>query len=96
MCGKLHITLEQKTGNNIIQSFCSSVLFWDIPVTKLPPKPSSETIKEEETFYKEETFYTPSDVPQTSKHQDLCWKPLIKVLYTNTEQKEKLDTARIP
>lgn len=90
MCGKLHITLEQKIGNNIVQSFCSSILFWDIPITKLPQQSSSETTEEDETFY------TPPDAPHTSKHQDLCWKPLIKVLYTSTEQKEKLDTARIP
>ncbi|NWR63289.1 WDR63 protein, partial [Bucorvus abyssinicus] len=50
-----------------------SILFWDIPVTKLPQQPSSEKIKEEETFY------TPPNVPHTSKPQDLCWKPLIKI-----------------
>ncbi|KFO83694.1 WD repeat-containing protein 63, partial [Buceros rhinoceros silvestris] len=50
-----------------------SILFWDIPVTKLPQQSSSETIEEEETFY------TLPDAPHTSKHQDLCWKPLIKI-----------------
>uniref|UniRef100_A0A8C8B5M8 Dynein axonemal intermediate chain 3 n=1 Tax=Otus sunia TaxID=257818 RepID=A0A8C8B5M8_9STRI len=74
---------ETKLGNNIIQSFCSSVLFWGIPATKLPEQPSSEKVREKEIFY------TPPDVPDTSKHLDLCWKPLIKVLYTNIEQKDQ-------
>ena len=74
---------ETETGNDIIPSFCSSVLFWDIPATKLPEQPSSEKVKEEEVFY------MPPDVPDTFKHLDLCWKPLIKVLYRNIEQKDQ-------
>ncbi|XP_056212523.1 dynein axonemal intermediate chain 3 isoform X3 [Falco biarmicus] len=50
-----------------------SILFWDIPVTKLPEQPSSEKVREEEFFYMSR------DVPDTFKHLDLCWKPLIKI-----------------
>ncbi|XP_009958347.1 PREDICTED: WD repeat-containing protein 63, partial [Leptosomus discolor] len=50
-----------------------SILFWDIPATKLPQQPSSEKVK------KEEIFCVSPDVPDTFKHLDLCWKPLIKI-----------------
>ncbi|NXS66709.1 WDR63 protein, partial [Pandion haliaetus] len=50
-----------------------SVLFWNIPATKLPEQPSSEKVREEEICY------MPPDVPDTFKHLDLCWKPLIKI-----------------
>ncbi|NXA26264.1 WDR63 protein, partial [Ibidorhyncha struthersii] len=50
-----------------------SILFWDIPTTKLPEQPSSVKVKEEEIFN------MPPDVPDTLKHLDLCWKPLIKI-----------------
>ncbi|NXL46215.1 WDR63 protein, partial [Podilymbus podiceps] len=57
-----------------------TVLFWAIPATKFP---SSEKVREKENFY------MPLDVPDTSKHLDLCWKPLIKINLgesdTNTE-----------
>ncbi|NXX47128.1 WDR63 protein, partial [Tricholaema leucomelas] len=59
-----------------------SVLLWDIPVTKLQ-QPSSEKIRVQEDFY------MPSGIPDTSKHLDLCWKPLIKVLYTYIEPKDE-------
>ncbi|NXJ89202.1 WDR63 protein, partial [Corythaixoides concolor] len=62
----------------------SSILFWGIPPTKLPEQPSSEKVKEEEIFA------MAPDVPDTFKHLDLCWKPLIKVLYTNIEQKHQM------
>ncbi|NWR30509.1 WDR63 protein, partial [Tachuris rubrigastra] len=56
--------------NNIIQLFCSSILFWDIPAIEHQEKPLS-------------------GVPDTSKHLDLSWKPLIKISLhekdTNTE-----------
>ncbi|NXS49840.1 WDR63 protein, partial [Balaeniceps rex] len=59
-----------------------SILFWDIPATKLPEQPSSEKVKDEE-------IYVPPDVPDTFKHPGLCWKPLIKIDLcegdTNTE-----------
>ncbi|NWX42563.1 WDR63 protein, partial [Steatornis caripensis] len=60
-----------------------SILFWDIPATKLPEQPSSEKVKEKEIFY------MAHDVPDTFKHLDVCWKPLIKINLrksgTNTE-----------
>ncbi|NWS75173.1 WDR63 protein, partial [Crotophaga sulcirostris] len=60
-----------------------SILIWDIPATKLPEHPSSEKVTEKNFFY------NPSDLPDTSKHQDLCWKPLLKINLhehdTNTE-----------
>ncbi|NWH54236.1 WDR63 protein, partial [Fregata magnificens] len=60
-----------------------SILFWDIPATKLPEQPSSEKVKEEEILY------MPPDAPDTLKHLDLCWKPLTKINLhesdTNTE-----------
>ncbi|XP_064003990.1 dynein axonemal intermediate chain 3 [Pogoniulus pusillus] len=49
-----------------------SVLLWDIPVTKLQ-QPSSEKIRVQKDFY------MPPGIPDTSKHLDLCWKPLIKI-----------------
>lgn len=69
MYGNLHLTYTE-TGNNIIQLFCSSILFWNNPAMKS----SSEKLKEEDIFG------MPFDVPGTSKHLDLCWKPLVKVL----------------
>lgn len=73
-----------------MQLFFSSILFWDAPATKLPEQSSSEKVK------KDEIFYMPPDVPDTFKHVDLCWKPLIKVLYTNIEQKDQVNMARTP
>ncbi|NXX14189.1 WDR63 protein, partial [Podargus strigoides] len=61
-----------------------SILFWDIPASKLPEQPSSEKVKEENIFG------MPPDDPDTFKHLDLCWKPLMKVLYTNIEQKDQM------
>ncbi|NXH20470.1 WDR63 protein, partial [Bucco capensis] len=49
-----------------------SILFWDIPATRLPQQSSSEKTKED-------IFHMPPDVPDTSKHLDLCWKPLTKI-----------------
>ncbi|NXG52666.1 WDR63 protein, partial [Psilopogon haemacephalus] len=60
-----------------------SVLLWDIPVTK-DQQPSSEKIRVQEDFY------MPPGIPDTSKQLDLCWKPLIKVLYTNAELKYEM------
>ncbi|KAM6326985.1 LOW QUALITY PROTEIN: dynein axonemal intermediate chain 3 [Podargus strigoides] len=60
-----------------------SILFWDIPASKLPEQPSSEKVKEENIFG------MPPDVPGTFNHLDLCWKPLMKINLcesdTNTE-----------
>ncbi|NXK14203.1 WDR63 protein, partial [Herpetotheres cachinnans] len=60
-----------------------SILFWDIPVTKRREQPPSDKVREEEIFD------MLLDVPDTFKHLDLCWKPLIKINLcesgTNTE-----------
>ncbi|XP_030350409.1 WD repeat-containing protein 63 isoform X2 [Strigops habroptila] len=50
-----------------------SVLFWDIPDTKLSEEPLSKTVTEINMFYK------PRGGPDTSKHLDFSWKPLIKI-----------------
>ncbi|NXD82038.1 WDR63 protein, partial [Halcyon senegalensis] len=68
--------LENKAEICVQLVTCSpdcSILFWDIPATKLPQQYSSEKTEEEDIFR------MPSDVPHTSKHLDLCWKPLIKI-----------------
>ncbi|KFQ63541.1 WD repeat-containing protein 63, partial [Pelecanus crispus] len=73
---RMGATFENRAETCVQLVTCSpdgSVLFWDIPATKLPEQPSSEKVKEEETFY------VPPDVPDTSKHPDVCWKPLIKI-----------------
>ncbi|XP_075567514.1 dynein axonemal intermediate chain 3 isoform X4 [Pelecanus crispus] len=77
---RMGATFENRAETCVQLVTCSpdgSVLFWDIPATKLPEQPSSEKVKEEETFY------VPPDVPDTSKHPDVCWKPLIKVQSLN-------------
>uniref|UniRef100_A0A8C3K9N7 WD repeat domain 63 n=1 Tax=Calidris pygmaea TaxID=425635 RepID=A0A8C3K9N7_9CHAR len=70
-------TFENKAGVRVQLVTCSpdcSILFWDIPATKLPEQPSSEKVREEEMFD------MPLHVPDTLNQLDLCWKPLIKVL----------------
>ncbi|XP_051480966.1 dynein axonemal intermediate chain 3 isoform X8 [Apus apus] len=61
-----------------------SILFWDVPATKLPEQPLNEKVREEEAFCK------PLNLPDTSKQLDLYWKPLIKINLcesdTNTER----------
>ncbi|NWS50995.1 WDR63 protein, partial [Chunga burmeisteri] len=66
-----------------------SILFWDIPATKLPEQPSSEKVKEKEFFY---MFH---DVPDTSKHLDLCWKPLIKIKLCESDTNTEYGPVRI-
>ncbi|KAF1441168.1 DNAI3 protein, partial [Pygoscelis papua] len=66
-----------------------SVLFWDIPATKLPEQPSSEKVKEEEVFS------MPPDVPDTFKHLDLCWKPLIKINLRKSDTNTEYSPVRI-
>ncbi|KAK4820072.1 hypothetical protein QYF61_019014 [Mycteria americana] len=66
-----------------------SILFWDIPATKLPEQPSSEKGKEEEIF-----DMLP-DVPDTSKHLDLCWKPLIKINLCESDTNTEYSPIRI-
>uniref|UniRef100_A0A8C3K2Z3 WD repeat domain 63 n=1 Tax=Calidris pygmaea TaxID=425635 RepID=A0A8C3K2Z3_9CHAR len=72
-------TFENKAGVRVQLVTCSpdcSILFWDIPATKLPEQPSSEKVREEEMFD------MPLHVPDTLNQLDLCWKPLIKVLHS--------------
>ncbi|NXQ82645.1 WDR63 protein, partial [Nyctibius grandis] len=67
-----------------------SVLFWDIPATKLPEQPSSEKVKEEEIFD------MPCDVPDdTFKHLDICWKPLIKINLCESDTNTEYGPVRI-
>ncbi|NXL57084.1 WDR63 protein, partial [Chordeiles acutipennis] len=63
-----------------------SVLFWDIPATG---KPSCEKVKEEEIFV------MPHDVPDTFKHLDLCWKPLIKINLCESDINTEYGPVRI-
>ncbi|KFV43017.1 WD repeat-containing protein 63, partial [Gavia stellata] len=65
-----------------------SILFWDIPA-KLPEQPSSEKVKEEEIFC------IPPDVPDTFKHLDLCWKPLIKINLCESDTNPEYGPIRI-
>ncbi|NXT39498.1 WDR63 protein, partial [Pelecanoides urinatrix] len=65
----------------------SSVLFWDIPATKLPEQPSSEKVKEKEVLY------MPPDVPDTFKH--LCWKPLTKINLCESDTNREYGPVRI-
>ncbi|NXI64177.1 WDR63 protein, partial [Anseranas semipalmata] len=46
-----------------------SILFWDIRATKLPAQRPSEKVKEN----------MPPEVPDTFKHLNFSWKPLIKL-----------------
>ncbi|XP_076196638.1 dynein axonemal intermediate chain 3 isoform X2 [Aptenodytes patagonicus] len=66
-----------------------SILFWDIPATKLPEQPSSEKVEEEEIFC------MPPDVPDTFKHLDLCWKPLIKINLHKSDTTTEYNPVRI-
>ncbi|XP_054240215.1 dynein axonemal intermediate chain 3 [Indicator indicator] len=68
--------LENKAQTCVQLVTCSSdcsVLFWEIPAIELHRQPSSEKIRVQENFY------MPSGIPDTSKHLDLCWKPLMKI-----------------
>ncbi|NXP52056.1 WDR63 protein, partial [Heliornis fulica] len=65
-----------------------SILFWDVPATKLPD-PSSEKLQ------KDGHFYMPPDVPDTFKHLDLCWKPLIKINMHENETNTECGPVRI-
>ncbi|NXX58677.1 WDR63 protein, partial [Scopus umbretta] len=66
-----------------------SILFWDIPATKLPEQPSSEKVKEEEIFY------VPRNVPDAFKHPDLCWKPLMKINLCESDTNTEYGPVRI-
>ncbi|NXH78999.1 WDR63 protein, partial [Hydrobates tethys] len=66
-----------------------SILFWDIPATKLPEQPSPKKVKEEVIFY------MPPDVPDTFKHLDLCWKPLTKINLCESDTNREYGPVRI-
>ncbi|NWW90581.1 WDR63 protein, partial [Rhynochetos jubatus] len=66
-----------------------SILFWDIPATKLPEQSSSEKVKEEKKFY------IPPGVLGTEKHLDLCWKPLIKINLCESDTNTEYGPVRI-
>ncbi|KAK2540274.1 hypothetical protein Q9233_001146 [Columba guinea] len=70
---QMDTTSENRAETFVQLVTCSpdcSILFWNNPAMKS----SSEKLKEEDIFG------MPFDVPDTSKHLDLCWKPLVKVL----------------
>ncbi|XP_061201219.1 dynein axonemal intermediate chain 3 isoform X1 [Neopsephotus bourkii] len=66
-----------------------SVLFWDIPDTKLSEKNLSKKITDMNTFYK------PQGGPDTSKHLDLSWKPLIKINLCKSVINQEYGSTRI-
>ncbi|NXO55864.1 WDR63 protein, partial [Aramus guarauna] len=66
-----------------------SILFWDVPATKLPERSSSEKVN------KDEIFSMPPDVPDTFKHVDLCWKPLIKINLRESDTNTEYSPVRI-
>ncbi|NWU61673.1 WDR63 protein, partial [Pterocles burchelli] len=69
-------TSENRAESCVQLVTCSpdgSILFWDIPATRLTEQPSFEKVK------KDEIFYISPDVQDTFKDLDRCWKPLIKI-----------------
>ncbi|XP_026709715.1 WD repeat-containing protein 63 [Athene cunicularia] len=89
---RIDATFENRDEICVQLVTCSSdcsVLFWGIPATKLPEQPSSEKVREKDIFY------MPSDVPDTSKHPDLCWKPLIKIHLRESDPNTEYGPVRI-
>ncbi|XP_054068004.1 dynein axonemal intermediate chain 3 [Rissa tridactyla] len=85
-------TFENRAGVRVQLVTCSpdsSILFWDIPATKVLEQPSSEKMREEEIFD------TPLDVPDTLNHLDLCWKPLIKINLCESDTNTEYSPVRI-
>ncbi|NXJ61218.1 WDR63 protein, partial [Rostratula benghalensis] len=85
-------TFENKGGVRVQLVTCSpdgSILFWDVPATKLSEQPSSEKIREEEMFD------MPLNVPDTLNHLDLCWKPLIKINLCESDTNTEYSPVRI-
>ncbi|NXY72203.1 WDR63 protein, partial [Glareola pratincola] len=85
-------TCENRPGVRTQLVTCSpdsSVLFWDIPATKLLEQPSSEKVREGEIFD------IPLDVPATLHHLDLCWKPLIKINLCESDTNPEYSPVRI-
>ncbi|KFQ30334.1 WD repeat-containing protein 63, partial [Merops nubicus] len=89
---QMDATLENKAEICMQLVTCSpdgSILFWDIPATKLPQPPSSGKTKVKESLY------MPPDVPDTSKHLDFCWKPLIKINLCESDINREYSPTRI-
>ncbi|NXN38279.1 WDR63 protein, partial [Rhinoptilus africanus] len=85
-------TFESRPGVRTQLVTCSpdsSILFWDIPATKLLEQPSSEKVREEEIFD------IPLDVPDTLNPLDLCWKPLIKINLVESDTNTEYSPVRI-
>ncbi|NXX75824.1 WDR63 protein, partial [Urocolius indicus] len=86
---QMSAALENRAGVQLVT--CSpdcSILFWDIPATKLPEEPSRETVKQEGGFH------ISCDVPPT-KPLDLCWKPLIKINLDESDSDTECGPVRI-
>ncbi|NXS54230.1 WDR63 protein, partial [Brachypteracias leptosomus] len=86
---RMGATLENRDENCMQLVTCSpdcSILFWDIPDTKLPQQLLYEKIKVKDI---------PHDVPDTSKNLDLCWKPLIKINLCESDISTKYSPIRI-
>ncbi|XP_049665227.1 dynein axonemal intermediate chain 3 isoform X5 [Accipiter gentilis] len=85
-------TFDKRAETRVQLVTCSpdcSVLFWNIPATKLPEPLSSEKVREGEIFY------MPPDVPDTFKHLDLCWKPLVKINLCESDINTEYGPVRI-
>ncbi|XP_074895207.1 dynein axonemal intermediate chain 3 isoform X2 [Buteo buteo] len=85
-------TFDKRAETRVQLVTCSpdcSVLFWNIPATKLPEQLSSEKVREGEIFD------MPPDVPDTFKHLDLCWKPLIKINLCESDINTEYGPVRI-
>ncbi|NXP05918.1 WDR63 protein, partial [Thinocorus orbignyianus] len=85
-------TFEIKAGACMQLVTCSpdcSILFWDIPATKLSEQPSSEKVREQEIFG------MPLDVPDTLNPLNLCWKPLIKINLCESDTNTEYSPVRI-
>ncbi|GAB0193019.1 dynein intermediate chain 3, axonemal [Grus japonensis] len=89
---RMGATFENRAEIRMQLVTCSpdcSILFWDAPATKLPEQSSSEKVK------KDEIFYMPPDVPDTFKHVDICWKPLIKINLCESDTNTEYSPVRI-
>ncbi|NXE66469.1 WDR63 protein, partial [Calcarius ornatus] len=79
-------TSENKDEKKLQLVTCSpdcSILFWDIPSMERREEFLSAKLKEERRSQ------LPPDDPDTDEDLDLSWKPLIKVVSTNTECRDR-------
>ncbi|XP_064928729.1 dynein axonemal intermediate chain 3 isoform X2 [Columba livia] len=85
---QMDATSENRAETFVQLVTCSpdcSILFWNNPAMKS----SSEKLKEEDIFG------MPFDVPDTSKHLDLCWKPLVKINLCENDTNAEYSPVRI-